>query len=118
MLHSKRTVTTGTLERSFPLLIDILQYNSTCTWYVCMYYLLYGHHVQQSMDRPGNITNPERDQLNRENYFSRSPLEPENLISRDRLNRPFRVSPLVLHTQDGNVAVGGIGSTLRLIGRK
>ena len=44
-------------------------------WYftvgtVCMYDIyifMYGHHLQQSMDQPGKVSNPARGQLNKEN---------------------------------------------------
>ena len=35
--------------------------------YVCMYVCMYCHHIHQSMDQPGKVANPARDQLNREN---------------------------------------------------
>ena len=37
----------------------------------CMYWCMYGHTYSKSMDQPGKVANPARDQLNRENeYFS------------------------------------------------
>ena len=32
-----------------------------------MYVCIYGHHIWQSMDQPGKVSNPARGQLNREN---------------------------------------------------
>ena len=61
----------------------------TCTWYKfygglvhfagrgvgkCMYVRMYGHHIKQSMDRPGKVANPARGQLNRENEYSPIPV--------------------------------------------
>ena len=41
----------------------MLKYSSTNNVYVCMY----GHTYSKSMDQPGNVANPARGQLNREN---------------------------------------------------
>ena len=39
--------------------------------YVWSHIYMYGHHIQESMDRPGKVANPARGQLSRENeYFS------------------------------------------------
>ena len=35
-----------------------------------MYVCMYGHHIYQSMDQPGEVANPARGQLNRENEYS------------------------------------------------
>ena len=45
---------------------------------------MYGHHICQSMDQPGEVANPARDQLN--------PFAPENLVSRD--GRPVPRQPV------------------------
>ena len=37
--------------------------------YVCR--AMYRHHLKQSMDQPGKIANPARDQLNRDIYYPR-----------------------------------------------
>ena len=48
------------------------------------------------MDQPGEVANPARGQLNRENNSPLSPCVPENLVSRDGFNRPAsRVSLLI-----------------------
>ena len=35
--------------------------------YICMY--MYGHTYSKSMYQPGNVANPARGQLNKENYY-------------------------------------------------
>ena len=40
------------------------------------------------MDQPGEVANPARGQLNRENNIPLSPCVPENLVSRDGFSRP------------------------------
>ena len=45
---------------------------------------MYGHTYSKSKDQPGKVTNPARGQLNRKMNTSLSPIEPENLVSRDR----------------------------------
>ena len=35
---------------------------------------MHGHHICQSMDQPGKVANPARDQLNRENEYSTVPV--------------------------------------------
>ena len=51
------------------------------------------------MDQPGNVANPARDQLIRENNIPLSPCVPENLVSRDEFSRPVPRQPAHLHTQ-------------------
>ena len=70
-------------------------YNILCM-YVCMYD---GHHIQQSMDQPGEVANPARGQLNRENNIPLSPCVPENLVSRDGFSRPVPRQPAHRYTQ-------------------
>ena len=41
-------------------------------------------------DQPGKVANHVCGQLNREDYISLFPFEPENLVSRDRLGRPVQ----------------------------
>ena len=53
-----------------------------------MYVCMYGHHIWQSMDQPGEVANPARGQLNRENNIPLFPCVPENLVSRDGFSRP------------------------------
>ena len=53
--------------------------------YVCM---VITYQVYQSIDQPGKVANPARDQLNRENNIPLSPCVPENLVSRDGFSRP------------------------------
>ena len=61
---------------------------------------MYDHHLQQSMDQPGKVTNPARGQLNRGNtdFFC-----PHSLLrnwSREIGSAvPSHVSPHILHTQ-------------------
>ena len=50
-------------------------------------------------DQPGNVSNPVRGQLNRENDFSLSLFVPENLVSRDGFDSPVPHQPAHLHTQ-------------------
>ena len=57
------------------------------------------------MDQPGKVANPARGQLNRGNKKSVSPFAPENLLSRDRFDRP---SPLTPHTQAESGALHSI----------
>ena len=45
------------------------------------------------------VANPSCGQLNREVGFAVSPFTPENLVSRDRFDRPVPSRPLILHTQ-------------------
>ena len=45
------------------------------------------------MDQPGKVANPARGQLNRENNIPLSPCVPENLVSRDEINRSETISP-------------------------
>ena len=56
------------------------------------------------MDQPGNVANPARGQLNRENNIPLSPCVPENLVSRDGFSRPFPRQPAHPHTQAESVA--------------
>ena len=50
--------------------------------------------------QPGVVVNPARGQLNTGGtIFTLSSFTSENLVSRDRLDRPSRVSPLILYTQ-------------------
>ena len=51
------------------------------------------------MDQPGQVANPARGQLNRENSIPLSPCVPENLVSRDGFSRPVPRKPAHLHTQ-------------------
>ena len=64
--------------------------------YVCMYVCMYGHHIWQSMDQPGN---PARGQLNRVNNIPLSPCVSENLVLRDGFSRPVPRQPAHLRTQ-------------------
>ena len=41
-----------------------------------MYLCMYGHHIWQSMDRPGKVANPARGQLNRKNGYFPFPVSP------------------------------------------
>ena len=43
------------------------------------------------MDQPGKVVNPPRGQLNRKKYVS--PFPPENLVSRDKSDRPVPRQP-------------------------
>ena len=45
------------------------------------------------MDQAGKVTNPARDQLNRENEYFPSPFAPEVLVSRDGFGRPVPLQP-------------------------
>ena len=48
-------------------------------------------YINQSMDQPGEVANPARGQLNRENeYFPvcPRPFAPENLVTPDAFGRP------------------------------
>ena len=46
------------------------------------------------MDQPSKVANPDRGQLNRENYFPfLSPFAPDNLVPRDRFGRPVPRHP-------------------------
>ena len=50
----------------------------------------------KSKDRPGNVANTARDQLNRENGYSLSPFAPENLVSREGFGSPVpRYMPIL-----------------------
>ena len=69
------------------------------SWYVCMYVCMYGHTYSKSMDQPGKVANPARDQLNEENNIPLSAFAPENFISRDGLGNPVPRQPANLHTQ-------------------
>ena len=51
---------------------------------------MYGHTYSKSMDQPGNVANPARGQLNRENNITLFEFVPENLVPRQ---------PAHLHTQ-------------------
>ena len=51
------------------------------------------------MDQPGEVANPARGQLSRENNIPLSPCVPENLVSRDGFSRPVPRQPVHLHTQ-------------------
>ena len=51
------------------------------------------------MDQPGEVANPARGQLNRENNIPLSPCVPENLVSRDGFSRPVPHQSAHLHTQ-------------------
>ena len=64
--------------------------------HVCMY----GDTYSKSMDQPGEVANPARGQLNRENgYISLSAFAPENLVSRDGFGSPVPCQPAHLHAQ-------------------
>ena len=65
--------------------------------YVCM---VITH--SKSMDQPGEVANPARGQLNRENaHISLSAFAPENLVSRDGFGSPVPRQPAHLHTYSG-----------------
>ena len=59
--------------------------------YVCI--VMYGHGLQQSIRQPGLVANPACGQLNREMFFSLSPLAPEYLASRDKFDRSVPPQP-------------------------
>jgi len=59
---------------------------------------MYGHIYSTSIDQPGKVANPARDQLNRENDIPLSAFVPENLVSRDGFGSPVRRQPAHLHT--------------------
>ena len=68
-----------------------------------MYVCMYGHHFQQSMDRPGMVANSARSwSAQQENESA-----PENLVSQKRLDRPIprQVNSLLLHTRAESVNV-------------
>ena len=44
---------------------------------------LYSHTYSKSIDQPGKVANPARDQLNRKKNICLSVFAPENLVSRD-----------------------------------
>ena len=48
------------------------------------------------MDQPGNVANPARGQLNRENNIPLSLCVPENLVSRDGFSRPVPRQSLLI----------------------
>ena len=76
----------------------LLLFAGKMSWYciVCMY----GHTNSKSMDQPGKVANPARDQLNREKgYISLSAFGPENLVSRDGFGSPVPRQPAHIHTQ-------------------
>ena len=57
---------------------------------------MYGHTYSKSMDRPGRVTNPARDQLNRENEFYPCPSPRPRVWSRETGSAvPSRVSLLI-----------------------
>ena len=62
---------------------------------------MHGEHFQQSMDRPGMVTNFARGQLNKGKMnISLSPFaSAENLLSRDGFGRPVPRQPAHCHTQ-------------------
>ena len=51
------------------------------------------------MDQPGEVANPARGQLNRENSYLLSAFGPENLVSRDGFGNPVPRQPAHLHSQ-------------------
>ena len=51
------------------------------------------------MDQPGNVANPARCQLNRENNIPLYPCVPENLVSRDGFGSPVPRQPAYLDTR-------------------
>ena len=53
-----------------------------------MYYCMYGHQIQQSMDQPGKVANPARGQRTWKMNIPLSPCVPENLVSRNGFSRP------------------------------
>ena len=64
---------------------------------------MYGHHISEEKDQPGNVSNPARGQLNREMNVSLSPFAPDNnLVSRDGFGCPVPRQPAHLHTQAGS----------------
>ena len=65
---------------------------------------MYGHTCSKSMDQPGKVANPARDQLNRKNENSLSAFVPENLVSRDGFGSPVPRQPAHLHTQTESLA--------------
>ena len=60
---------------------------------------MYGHTYSKSIDQPGKVVKPARDQLNRENDISLSAFAPENLVSRDGFGSLVPRQPAHLHTQ-------------------
>ena len=62
--------------------------------YVCMVIA-----YSKGKDQPGEVANPARGQLNRENIFYLSPFAPESLVSRDVFGIPVPRQPANLHTQ-------------------
>ena len=55
---------------------------------------MYGQHFHQSMDQPDMVANPIRGQLNREISISLAPFASDNLVSRDRFDRPVPRQPI------------------------
>ena len=51
------------------------------------------------MDQPGNVANPARGQLNRENEYSPVPVVPEHSVARDGFSRSVPRQPAHIHTQ-------------------
>ena len=60
---------------------------------------MYGHTYSNSMDKPGKVAIPSRDQLNREHEYFPSAFAPESLVSRDGFGSPVPRQPAHLHTQ-------------------
>ena len=70
-----------------------------CTFLATMY----GHTYSKSMDQPGNVANPARGQMTRENEHFPA-FAPENFVSRDEFRSPVSRQPAHLHTQAGSGA--------------
>ena len=51
------------------------------------------------MDQPGEVANPARGELKRENSYFLSAFAPENLVSRDGFGSPIPRQPAHLHTK-------------------
>ena len=60
---------------------------------------MYGHHIQQEKDQPNQVANPARGQLNGKMNISLSPIESEDLVSRDGFGSAVPRQPTHLHNQ-------------------
>ena len=65
---------------------------------------MYGHIYSKSMDQPGQVANPARGHLNRENQYFPFAFAPENRVSRDGFGSPVPRQSTHLHTQAGSGA--------------
>ena len=57
------------------------------------------HTYSKNKDQPGQVANPARGQLNKENQYSLPAFTAENLVSRDGFGSPVPRQPAHLHTQ-------------------